>query len=80
MEESVEKQLGRLLEGGEQRTKALVRIEAAMLEDRKLNSKTRDIVLGQQAQMLLLSRLVTFALACIVALGTIKGFEWFGGH
>ncbi len=80
MEESVEKQLGRLLEGAETRTKMLERIEAAMIVDRGVNSRTRDIVLNQQTQMTMLGRLITLALLGIGALSAVKGIEWFGAH
>ncbi len=77
MEESIDTKLGRLLEGGEQRTKALERIENAMNEDRKVNNKTRDVVLSQQTQMTMLGRLITLALLGVGALGAVRGFEWF---
>lgn len=80
MEESVEKQLGRLLEGADTRTKTLERIESALNDDRRENGRTRDIVLKQQTQLILLGRLMTIALAGVAALASVKGLEWFGPH
>ncbi len=77
MDESLEIQLGRLLEGGEQRTKTLERIELALIEDRKVNSRTRDMVLAQRTQVDLLRRLIGLALAGLGALGAVTGIDWF---
>ncbi len=78
MDESLEIQLGRLLEGGEQRTKTLERIEQALIEDRRINSRTRDIVLNQQTQMTMFGRLIILALLGVSALGAVKGIELLG--